>query len=82
MDVKSGAHTNLIQIPITHVTLDVLHLFRVTDILCNLLIMDIRRQDSINNENYLRRLESFLNNDCHNYSLSSTHFTTCWVFHL
>ena len=27
MDVKSGAHTNSIQIPITHVTLDVLHLF-------------------------------------------------------
>lgn len=35
-------------IPINHIILDVLHLFlRVTDVLFNLLIMAIRRQDGI-----------------------------------
>ena len=38
---------------------------RVTDVLFDLLIMDIRRNDGINNGNYLSQLESFLNNDCH-----------------
>ena len=57
-------------ISITHVIPIVLHLFlRITDVLFNLLIIDIRRQDGINNglSDGLSQLEFFLNNDCHNF---------------
>ena len=44
---------------------DVLHLFlRITDVLFDL-IVDIRRQDDIDNGSRLSQLELFLNNDCH-----------------
>lgn len=61
-------------IPLDHVIPDVLHLFlRVTDILFNLLILDIRRQDGIEqrvrpdsvNSSSLSKLQSFLNDTCH-----------------
>ena len=61
-------------IPLDHVVPDVLHLFlRVTDVLFNLLVLEIRRldgieriarTDSINSTN-LSVLESFINDSCH-----------------
>ena len=60
-------------IPIDHVIPDVLHLLlRVTDVLFNLLILDIRRLDGIEAKQSsmpisrnLSRLESFLSDTCH-----------------
>ena len=62
-------------IPIHHTIVDMLHLFlRVTDNLFNLLVLDIRRKDalvkctsesSLDSCNNLRKLESFLRQDCH-----------------
>ena len=61
-------------IPIDHVIPDILHLFlRVTDILFNLIVLEIRRQDGIEqcvqiesvNSSSLSKLESFLNETCH-----------------
>ena len=61
-------------IPIDHIIPDVLHLFlRVTDVLFNFLIMEIRRQDGIErctqiksvHSSSLSKLESFLNDTCH-----------------
>ena len=62
-------------IPIDHTIVDILHLFlRVTDVLFNLLVLEIRRNDAIvkcTNESsldscyYLPKLESFLHHDCH-----------------
>lgn len=60
-------------IPLDHVIPDVLHLFlRVTDVLFNLLVTDIRRQDGIERcqENLpaassVSKLEIFLNGTCH-----------------
>lgn len=71
----SCAHAPLFPtVPIDHVVPDILHLFlRVTDVLFNLLIMDIRRQDgielSLRSESSvtsprLSRLEFFLNDTC------------------
>jgi len=53
-------------IPIDHVVLDILHLFlRVSDVLTNLLIVEIRRIDAINNNtSYLDRYTKFLNEQC------------------
>ena len=57
-------------IPIHHVIPDVLHLFlRVTDVLFDLLVMDIRRHDAIEKSKHqqqsnLERLEEFLNKTC------------------
>ena len=63
-------------IPIDHTIVDILHLFlRVTDVLFNLLIIEVRRKDAVvkcMNESSLRdgcdnlyKLESFLRQDCH-----------------
>jgi len=58
-------------IPIDHTIVDMLHLFlRITDVLFNLLILDIRRKDAILkctclNGSNLQKLQSFLNDDCH-----------------
>ena len=53
-------------ISITHVIPDVLHIFsRITDVLFDLLIMDIQRQDGVDNGSRLGQLELFLNHDCH-----------------
>jgi len=61
-------------IPIHHTVVDMLHLFlRITDILFNLLVLDIRRKDTILKftskscliANNLQKLQSFLNDDCH-----------------
>ena len=67
-------HPPLFQnIAIDHVIPDILHLYlRITDVLFNLLILDIRRYDAVtkysNNgqpkENYLKQLEFFINNSC------------------
>lgn len=62
-------------IPIDHVVIDTLHLFlRVADLLINLLIMELRRQDGIdkatrvkldrNKLTHLAKYEHFLNEDC------------------
>ena len=60
-------------IPLDHVVPDVLHLFlRVTDVLFNLLVTDIRRQDGIERcveelsaTTSMSKLEAFLNDTCH-----------------
>ena len=58
-------------IPLDHVIPDVLHLFlRVTDVLFNLLVTDIRRQDGIDLEELpttssMSKLETFFNDTCH-----------------
>ena len=59
-------------IPLDHVITDVLHLFLcVTDVLFNLLVMDIRRQDGIERclqkfaTSSMSKLETFLNDTCH-----------------
>lgn len=60
-------------IPLDHVIPDVLHLFpRVTDVLFNLLVTDIRRQDGIERcleelptTSSMSKLETFLNDTCH-----------------
>ena len=52
-------------IPLTRITPDVLHMFlRITDVLFDLLILDIRREDAIDRGNRLTRLQSFINNEC------------------
>lgn len=62
-------------IPIDHVIIDTLHLFlRVADLLINLLIMELRRQDGIdkttrvkldrNKLTHLAKYEHYLNEDC------------------
>ena len=62
-------------VPIDHTVVDMLHLFlRVTDVLFNLLVLDIRRMDAIvkctsesnldSSEN-LHKLQTFLHEDCH-----------------
>ena len=53
-------------IPIDHLVPDILHLFlRVSDVLTNLLIVEIRRIDGINkNTSYLDRYVKFLNEQC------------------
>ena len=71
---KNCAHPPLFSIiPTSHVVQDVLHLFlRVTDVLLNLLVLEVRcldgiewitRPDAINTTN-LTALESFINNTC------------------
>ena len=60
-------------IPLDHVVPDVLHLFlRVTDVLFNLLVTEMRRQDGIERSleklstaSSLSKLETFLNETCH-----------------
>ena len=67
-------HPPLFQnVAIDHVIPDILHLYlRITDILFNLLILDIRRYDAVATtssdcqpkDNYLKQLEFFINNSC------------------
>lgn len=52
-------------ISITHVISDVLHFLCITDVLFDLLIVDIQRQDGVDNGSHLGQLELFLNCDCH-----------------
>ena len=53
-------------IPLTCTSPDVvLHIFLwITDVLFNLLILDIRREDATDRGNRLDRLQSFINNEC------------------
>ncbi len=59
-------------IPIDHIIIDTLHLFlRIGDLLINLLIMELRRQDGIDKQRTLRldqthlaSYETFLNEEC------------------
>ena len=62
-------------IPVDHVIIDTLHLFlRIGDLLTNLLIMDLRRQDGIDKkrsfkldrtkQTHIAAYKSFLNEDC------------------
>ena len=63
-------------VPITHVIPDVLHLFlRITDVLFDLLIMDIRTEDALDSSNRLNQLESFINNEC---KISFKFFISNW----
>ena len=70
----NSAHAPLFPtIPLDHVVPNVLHLFlRVTDVLFNLLVTDIRRQDGIERcleelsaTSSMSKLEAFLNDTCH-----------------
>ena len=52
-------------VPIHRVIPDVLHLFlRITDVLFDLLILGIRRQDALSGSDSLTQLETFVQNDC------------------
>ena len=52
-------------IPLTHITPDILHIFLwTTDVLFDLLILDIKREDAIDRGKRLDRLQSFINNEC------------------
>ena len=60
-------------IAIDHIILDILHLYlRITDVLFNLIILDIRRYDAVvkisdsgqPKQKYLDQLEFFINNSC------------------
>ena len=51
-------------IPINHVVIDILHMFlRISDVLINLLIRDIRIQDGQNNTNIMQ-YQQFFNDEC------------------